>query len=162
MANSDTPSVLILSRQDLIDIPAMNGNRRLEAKGAERGGYLVKKSSATPQITLVANGSEVSLLVEVAAQLEAEGVSVNVASIPSIGLFLRQDKEYIESVLPAGGTRFGLSAGLPSLLYPLMMTAGKWEVYGLERFGASAPYKVLDEKFGFTASSILPKVKSLL
>lgn len=162
MANSDTPSVLILSRQDLTDIPAMNGNRRLEAKGAERGGYLVKKSSDNPQITLVANGSEVSLLVEVAAQLESEGVSVNVASIPSIGLFLRQDKEYIESVLPSGGTRFGLSAGLPSLLYPLMMTAGKWNVYGLERFGASAPYKVLDEKFGFTASNILKQVKSLL
>lgn len=162
MNNSDTPSVLILSRQDLQDIPALNGNRRLEAKGAERGGYLVKKAADSPQITLVANGSEVSLLVDVATQLEAEGISVNVASIPSIGLFLRQDKEYIESVLPHGGVRFGLSAGLPSLLYPLMMTAGKWEVYGLERFGASAPYKVLDEKFGFNAANILPKVKNLL
>ena len=162
MENVDTPSVLILSRQDLNDIPAMNGNRRLEAKEAKRGGYLVKKSSDNPQITLVANGSEVSLLMEVAAKLEAQGVTVNVASIPSIGLFLRQPEDYRDQILPKGGVRFGLTAGLPSLLYPLMMTAGKWNVYGLERFGASAPYKVLDQKFGFTADNILGEVQKLL
>ena len=162
MENVDTPSVLILSRQDLNDIPAMNGNRRLEAKEAKRGGYLVKKSSDNPQITLVANGSEVSLLMEVAAKLEAQGVTVNVASIPSIGLFLRQPEGYRDQILPKGGVRFGLTAGLPSLLYPLMMTAGKWNVYGLERFGASAPYKVLDQKFGFTADNILGEVQKLL
>lgn len=162
MANDDTPSVLILSRQDLNDIPAMNGNRRLEAKEAKRGGYLVKKSSDNPQITLVANGSEVSLLMEVAAKIEAEGISVNVASIPSIGLFLRQPEEYRDQILPKGGVRFGLTAGLPSLLYPLMMTAGRWNVYGLERFGASAPYKVLDQKFGYTVDNILAEVHKLL
>lgn len=162
MKNDDTPTVLILSRQDLTDIPPINGNRCEEAKGAQRGGYLVKKADGQPDITLVANGSEVSLLMEVASRLENEGVKVNVASIPSIGLFLRQDKEYIESVLPANSTRFGLSAGLPSLLYPLMMTAGKWEVYGLERFGASAPFKVLDQKFGFTVDNITAQVKKLL
>ncbi|MDE7334963.1 MAG: transketolase [Muribaculaceae bacterium] len=162
MENTDTPSVLILSRQDLNDIPAMNGNRRAEAKGAEKGGYLVKKVDGEPQITLVANGSEVSLLVEVAAKLEELGVKVNVASIPSIGLFLRQPEEYQNEILPAGGKRFGLSAGLPSLLFPLMMNAGQWKVYGLERFGASAPYKVLDQKFGFTTENILEQVKKIL
>ena len=162
MENVDTPSVLILSRQDLNDIPAMNGDRRHEAKEAKRGGYLVKKSSDNPQITLVANGSEVSLLMEVAAKLEAQGVTVNVASIPSIGLFLRQPEDYRAQILPTGGVRFGLTAGLPSILYPLMMTAGTWNVYGLERFGASAPYKVLDQKFGFTADNILGEVQKLL
>lgn len=162
MQNVDSPSVLILSRQDLNDIPAMDGNRMLAAHQAEKGGYLVKKCEGTPDVTLVANGSEVSLLVEVAEILSDKGVKVNVASIPSIGLFLRQSEEYKASVLPAGGTRFGLTAGLPSVLYPLMMNAGKWEVYGLERFGASAPYKVLDQKFGFTAENVSSKVQSLL
>ncbi len=162
MENTDTPSVLILSRQDLHDIPAMNGNRRAEAKGAERGGYLVKKVEGEPQITLVANGSEVSLLMEVATKLEESGVKVNVASIPSIGLFLRQPAEYQNEILPEGGKRFGLSAGLPSLLFPLMMNAAQWKVYGLERFGASAPYKVLDQKFGFTPDNIIEQVKKIL
>lgn len=164
MDNNESPSVLILSRQDLHDVPAMDGDRRKEALMATKGGYLVKKhhGQGAADITLVANGSEVSLLVEVAAALEAEGVKVNVASIPSIGLFLRQTTDYRNSVLPEGGTRFGLTAGLPSVLYPLMMNAGKWEVYGLERFGASAPYKVLDQKFGFTVNNILERVKTLL
>lgn len=163
MENVNSPSVLILSRQDLHDVPALTGNRTAEAHAAERGGYLVKKcAEATPDITLVANGSEVSLLMEVATALEAKGINVNVASIPSIGLFLRQPSEYRHQVLPAGGTRFGLTAGLPSVLYPLMMDAGKWQVYGLERFGASAPYKVLDQKFGFTAGNILNRVLLLL
>ncbi len=162
MENEDSPSVLILSRQDLHDIPAMSGNRAAEAHEAKRGGYLVKKCEGMPGITLVANGSEVSLLIDVANELEAKGVKVNVASIPSIGLFLRQPEEYRNQILPVGGVRFGLTAGLPSVLYPLMMTAGKWSVYGLERFGASAPYKVLDQKFGFTVENILAKVSKLL
>lgn len=162
MDNESTPSVLILSRQDLHDIPAMNGNRTEEAMEAKRGGYLVKQCAGAADITLVANGSEVSLLMEVAKLLEDKGVKVNVASIPSIGLFMRQSEEYRNSVLPAGGNRFGLTAGLPSVLYPLMMNAGKWQVYGLERFGASAPYKVLDAKFGYTADNILAKVSDLL
>ncbi len=161
MNNNETPSVLILSRQDLNDIPAIDGDRRKEAMQATRGGYLVKKTDGAA-ITLVANGSEVSLLMEVAAALESEGIKANVASIPSIGLFLRQDKEYRDSVLPEGGLRFGLTAGLPSVLYPVMMNAGKWKVYGLERFGASAPYKVLDRKFGYTVENVLDQVKSLL
>lgn len=162
MDNNETPSVLILSRQDLNDIPAMSGNRMVEAHQAENGGYLVKKVEGNPDVTLVANGSEVSLLMEVAMQLESKGIKANVASIPSIGLFMHQPDAYKQSVLPLGGVRFGLTAGLPSVLYPLMMNAAKWEVYGLERFGASAPYKVLDQKFGFTAENITAKVESLL
>lgn len=162
MENTQSPSVLILSRQDLTDIPPMNGNRRQEAKAAKLGGYLVKKTADVPDITLVANGSEVSLLIEVAQKLQESGVKVNVASVPSIGLFMRQDEEYRNEILPVGGTRFGLTAGLPSTLYQLMMGAGKWKIYGLERFGASAPYKVLDEKFGYTVENILTQISPLL
>lgn len=162
MENEQSPTVLILSRQDLNDIPAMNGNRREEAMQAKKGGYLVKKSAENPDITLVANGSEVSLLVEVATELQSKGVKVNVASVPSIGLFLRQSEDYRNSVLPSGGTRFGLTAGLPSVLYPLMIGAGKWKVYGLERFGASAPYKVLDRKFGYTVDNIVSQILPLI
>lgn len=162
MENMDSPTVLILSRQDLHDLPAIDGNRMAEAHGAEHGGYLVRRDAANPDITLVANGSEVSLLVEVADVLAQQGLKVNVASIPSIGLFMHQPDDYRESILPAGGTRFGLTAGLPSVLYPLMLNAGKWQVYGLERFGASAPYKVLDEKFGYTVSNITARIKEML
>ncbi len=162
MENEDTPTVMILSRQDLNDIPAIGTDRRQESKMAKRGGYLVKKCTGVPDITLVANGSEVSLLVEVANGLEAKGLKVNVASMPSIGLFLRQPEDYRNEILPVGGCRFGLTAGLPSVLYPLMMNAGKWEVYGLERFGASAPYKVLDREFGFTVDNIISRVEALM
>lgn len=160
--NEHTPSVLILSRQDLHDVPPMNGDRRAEAEGAKKGGYLVKKCNGTPDLTLVANGSEVSLLMEVASILEVQGVKVNVGSFPSIGLFMSQSEDYRNSVLSVGGKRFGLTAGLPSVLYPLMMDAGTWKVYGLERFGASAPFKVLDEKFGFTADNIVNQIQTML
>ena len=96
---------------------------------------------------LVANGSEVSLLCEVAVLLEAEGIHASVVSMPSIGLFNVQPADYRASVLPAGVPQFGLTAGLPASLRMIEGFTGK--VFGLERFGASAPYKVLDEKFGF-------------
>lgn len=161
MNNTTSPTVLILSRQDLEDLPAESGDRRTEACGAERGGYIIMPAK-NPDITLVANGSEVSLLCHVAEKLNTEGLNVAVASFPSIGLFLRQDEKYRNSILPQGGRRFGLTAGLPATLYPLMRNASKWDVYGMERFGASAPYKVLDEKFGFTVDNILAQVKALL
>lgn len=161
MENRTSPTVLILSRQDLEDLPALSGDRRAEARKSEKGGYLVLPQ-ADADLTLVANGSEVSLLVHVAERLKAEGVKVAVASFPSIGLFLRQPAEYRNSVLPAGGARFGLTSGLPAALYPLMKGAGAWEVYGLERFGASAPYKVLDKEFGFTVDNIYAQVKKLI
>ena len=101
-----------------------------------------------------------SLLCEVAVLLEADGVKAAVVSMPSIGLFNRQDEAYRESVLPAGVPQFGLTAGLPSTLMPVIGPRGK--VYGLDRFGASAPYKVLDEKFGFTADNILNEVKRFI
>jgi transketolase len=164
MENQTSPTVLILSRQDLEDIQPISGNRRAEADATERGGYLVRKAAEgkSADVTLVANGSEVSLLMHVADELAAKGLNVAVASVPSIGVFMHQPADYRESVLPTGGVRFGLTAGLPIVLYPLMTGAGLWKVYGLERFGASAPYKVLDQKFGYTVENITEQVCALL
>ena len=159
MDNKDCPSVLILSRQDLEDLPAASGDRAAEAYGAEKGGYVVV-AAENPDVVLVANGSEVSLLCSVAKQLAEKGIKAQVASMPSIGLFNAQSEEYRNTVMPAGVKTFGLTAGLPSTLYPLMK--GDWEVYGFERFGASAPFKVLDEKFGFTEANILAKVEAFI
>jgi transketolase len=161
MENTHSPSVLILSRQDLEDLPAQSGCRRTDAQGAEKGGYVIVPAE-NPDVVLVGNGSEVSLLVHTAESLKAEGIKAQVASFPSLGLFLRQSKEYQQSVLPAGVARFGVTAGLPATLYPLMKGTAKWDVFGLERFGASAPYKVLDEKFGYTDANILSVVKAFL
>ena len=157
MNNWDSPTVLIFSRQDLEDLPG--ANRREEAKQASRGGYTVVPAE-DPQVVLVANGSEVSLLCHAAEALAAEGVRARVVSVPSIGLFMRQPEAYREKIIPKGTKIFGLTAGLPAVLSPLMR--GDSEVFGLQRFGASAPYKVLDEKFGFTAENVLRKIKQFL
>ena len=159
MENTKTPTALILSRQDIPDLPAASGDRYNEALGAEKGGYVVV-NAANPDVTLVANGSEVSLLVEVAKLLGAEGVTARVVSVPSIGLFEVQPQDYRDSVIPANGKVFGLTAGLPSTLRGVVGRNG--EVFGLDHFGASAPYKVLDEKFGFTAPAVLAQVKAYL
>lgn len=159
MDNKQTPTALILTRQDIPDLPAASGNRYQEALGAERGGYTVM-DAAGAQVTLVANGSEVSLLCQTAELLDAAGIKASVVSVPSIGLFMDQDEEYRNSVIPSDMPTFGLTAGLPSTLREVVGANGY--VYGLGRFGASAPYKVLDEKFGFTAQNIYNEVKKVL
>lgn len=157
MNNTSTPTVLIMSRQNLEDLPS--ADRRKDARLAEMGGYIVIPA-LQPEVVLVANGSEVSLLCHVAAKLDEEGIRAQVVSMPSVGLFKQQDKAYQNSVIPDGVKVFGLTAGLPASLMPVMK--GDWEIFGMERFGASAPYKVLDEKFGFTDENILSRVKHFL
>ena len=161
MENRHAPTALILSRQDIKDLPAPEGQTRAEAaKGALKGGYTVIAPAGTPDVVLVADGSEVSLLCEVAVLLEADGIKASVVSMPSIGLFNRQDRAYRDQVLPAGVPHFGLTAGLPITIR--MINGFNGTVYGMERFGASAPYKVLDEKFGFTAANIYTQVRNSL
>ncbi|MDE6377199.1 MAG: transketolase, partial [Duncaniella sp.] len=160
MENFSTPSALVLSRQNLPDLPAASGDRFSEAAaGCRRGGYTVVEAAA-PAVILVANGSEVSLLCEVAERLAAEGVAARVVSVPSIGLFNEQPLDYRQSVLTPGVPAFGLTAGLPSTLRAVIGADG--EIFGLDHFGASAPYKVLDEKFGFTTDAVLARVKAFL
>ncbi|MCM1482940.1 MAG: transketolase [Muribaculaceae bacterium] len=159
MENTTSPTALILSRQDVKDLPSASGDRYTDALGTRRGGYVVM-DAANPSVVLVGNGSEVSLLCEVAVLLDAEGISARVVSVPSIGLFLDQDMDYRMSVIPGAKPVFGLTAGLPSTLREVVGARGM--IYGMERFGASAPYKVLDEKFGFTAQAVLDRVRAFI
>lgn len=158
MENTSTPTGLILSRQNIKDLPAAT-SRQIEASQAVKGAYIVE-SDSTPDVVLVASGSEVSTLVEGAALLRAEGIKVRIVSVPSEGLFRSQPKAYQESVIPAGSKVFGLTAGLPVNLEGLVGANGK--VWGLESFGFSAPYTVLDEKLGFTGDNVYKQVKELL
>lgn len=158
MENTDTPTALILSRQNVNNLPATT-DRYQEALGAQKGAYIVNEDE-NPDVILVASGSEVSTLVEGASLLRAEGVKLRIVSAPSEGLFRSQTKEYQESVIPTGSKVFGLTAGLPVTIEGLVGPYGK--VWGLGSFGFSAPYKVLDEKLGFTAQNVYKQVKEFL
>ncbi|MEE4214530.1 MAG: transketolase [Bacteroidales bacterium] len=160
LENTDTPTALILSRQNIKDLPSA-GSRYEDALGAKRGAYIVSDSSGKPDVVLLASGSEVSTLIEGAELLqERKNFKVRVVSVPSEGLFRRQDRAYQDSVLPAGIPRFGLTAGLPVNLAGLVGANGK--IWGLDHFGYSAPYKVLDEEFGFTAENVYQQLTELL
>ena len=154
MENTATPTALILSRQNITDLPA-KGSRYDEALQAEKGAYIVE-GDENPDVIMVASGSEVSTLEEGAALLRADGIKVRIVSVPSEGLFRSQSKEYQESVIPTGSKVFGLTAGLPVNLEGLVGANGK--VWGLESFGFSAPY----EKLGFTGQNVYNQVKELL
>lgn len=155
MENTDTPTALILSRQNIEMLPAGNDYAQ-----AAQGAYIVAGSDEQPDVILVASGSEVSTLVAGTELLRKDGIKVRVVSCPSEGLFRSQSAAYQESILPAGSKIFGLTAGLPVNLQGLVGANGK--VFGLESFGFSAPYKVLDEKLGFTAENVYNQVKAML
>ena len=155
MDNMSTPTALILSRQNINNLP--KGNNYGEVAN---GAYVVSGSDSDFDVILLASGSEVSTLVAGAELLRKDGIRVRIVSVPSEGLFRRQSKEYQESVLPANAKKFGLTAGLPVNLEGLVGANGR--VFGLESFGFSAPYKVLDEKLGFTAENVYQQVKEML
>ena len=153
------PVALILSRQNIKSLPALNGeSRRNEAKKAERGGYVVIENSDA-KVTLIATGSEVSTLIEGAELLAAEGIATRVVSVPSEGLFRDQDKEYQEAVL-GNLPRYGMTSGLSVNLRGLVGEAGF--IHGFDHFGYSAPFKVLDEKFGYNGKCVAEEVKAML
>ena len=154
----ERPVALITSRQNIKDLPAASGNRRAEAEGARKGGYVVWEAE-NAKATLLASGSEVSTLIEGAELLAAEGINVRVVSIPSEGLFRDQSCEDQREVLGAL-PRYGLTAGLPVTLEGLVGFGGR--VHGVDHFGYSAPYKVLDEMFGFNGATVAAEVKELL
>lgn len=154
------PTALVLSRQNIKDLPALHGNRVEEAMQAVKGAYVVMDCEGTPDVILLASGSEVATLVDGAELLKADGVKVRVVSVPSEGLFRDQSQEYQQSVLPAGVPKFGLTSGLPVTLAGLV--GGDGTVYGLDHFGYSAPASVLDEKFGFSGQNVYNQVKAML
>ena len=155
MENTDTPTALIFSRQNIDMLPAGNDYGQ-----ATKGAYVVAGSDEDYDVILLASGSEVSTLEAGADLLRKDGVKVRVVSVPSEGLFRSQPKEYQESVLPAGKKKFGMTAGLPVTLEGLVGADGT--VWGLNSFGFSAPYKVLDEKLGYTGENVYKQVKALL
>ncbi|MBR2035424.1 MAG: transketolase [Prevotella sp.] len=155
MENMETPTALILSRQNITKLPAGN-----DYEQARKGAYVVAGSDEQFDVILLASGSEVSTLVSGAELLRKDGVKVRIVSVPSEGLFRNQSKEYQESILPAGSKIFGLTAGLPVTLEGLVGANGK--VWGMPSFGFSAPYKVLDEKLGYTGENVYNQVKSML
>ena len=160
LENTATPTALILSRQNIKDLPAAGGNRYEEALQASRGAYVVQQAE-TPDVVLLANGSEVATLVDAAKLLEErKKLRIQIVSAPSEGLFFAQDEAYRRKVIPAGVPVFGLTAGLPSTLHRFVGDSGA--VFGLDHFGLSAPYKVLDEKFGFTPENVFLQVEKLL
>ena len=158
MENTTTPSALILSRQNIADLPAVS-SRKVEAEQAQKGGYIVE-CDGNPDVILVASGSEVSTLYEGAKLLRVDGVKIRLVSVPSEGLFRSQSAEYQESVLPRNAKIFGLTAGLPVNLLGLVGANGK--IWGLESFGFSAPFKVLDEKLGFNGQNVYNQVKKMI
>ena len=155
MENMSTPTALIFSRQGINPLP--EGTNYEEAR---KGAYIVANSDEDFDVVLLASGSEVSTLVEGSNKLKQDGIKVRIVSVPSEGLFRNQSKEYQESILPTDAKKFGMTAGLPVTLEGLVGANGK--VFGLESFGFSAPYKVLDEKLGYTGENVYNQVKQLL
>lgn len=155
MENMSTPTALIFSRQNVNDLPAGTNYK----EGVAHGAYAVIQEE-NPDVILIASGSEVSTLAETATLLKQDGIKARVVSCPSEGLFRRQSKEYQEGLLPKNAKIFGLTAGLPVTFEGLV--GGNGKVYGLESFGFSAPYKVLDEKLGYTPQNIHNEVVKFL
>ena len=155
MENMDTPTALIFSRQNIAKLPAGTNYEQ-----ARKGAYIVAGSDDDFDVILLASGSEVSTLVSGAELLKKDGVKARIVSVPSEGLFRSQSKEYQESILPVGSKIFGMTAGLPVTLEGLVGANGK--VWGMPSFGFSAPYKVLDEKLGYTGKNVYEQVKAML
>ena len=154
MENTDSPTGLICSRQNVTNLP-----EGTDYTQAAKGAYIVKEDE-NYDVILLASGSEVSTLVAGAELLAKDGIKTRIVSVPSEGLFRTQSKEYQESILPTGAKIFGLTAGIPANLYTLVGYNGK--VWGMESFGYSAPFKVLDEKLGFNAENVYNQVKAML
>ncbi|HLF35217.1 MAG TPA: hypothetical protein VI583_13325, partial [Cyclobacteriaceae bacterium] len=162
LENHECPTALLLSRQNIPAIPALPGSTRYDdALKSAKGAYVVSDDGGKPDIILAGNGSEVATLLAGAAKLrEQKKLKVRVVSVPSEGLFRRQDKKYQEEILPWSIPTFGLTAGLPVTLQGIVGPLGK--VFGLDHFGYSAPAKVLDEKFGFTGDNVFNQAVSYL
>lgn len=155
MDNIYTPTALIMSRQNVESLPEGNDYSKVKM-----GGYVVAESDPDPDVVLIASGSETSTLSQAARMLRKDGVKVRVVSVPSEGLFNRQTIDYRSEILPKDVKRFGLTAGLPVNLLGLVGENG--DIFGLGTFGYSAPFKVLEEKLGFTPTQVYYRIKEIL
>jgi len=157
---SHRPVALILSRQNIADLPSVSGDRRTAAFQLSKGAYIVSDCEGEPDVVMLASGSEVATLVEGAQLLAKDGIRTRIVSVPSEGLFRDQPKDYQQQILPQGIVRYGLTSGLPVTLGGLVGDNGY--IHGMTQFGFSAPYKVLDQKLGFTGENVYEQVKKLV
>lgn len=160
LENKNTPTALILSRQGIKDLPSDNNDRYNDALQVKNGAYIIRDSNNTPDVILIASGSEVSTLIEGADLLKKDNIHARIISAPSEGLFRNQPEGYRRSLIPDNIPVFGLTAGLPITLQGLTGPSGR--IWGLNTFGYSAPYKVLDDKLGFTAANVYRQVTDIL
>ncbi|HDD0107340.1 TPA: transketolase [Staphylococcus aureus] len=157
LESESTPTSLVLTRQNL---PVLDVPEDVVEEGVRKGGYTVYGSEETPEFLLLASGSEVSLAVEAAKDLEKQGKSVRVVSMPNWNAFEQQSEEYKESVIPSSVTkRVAIEMASPLGWHKYVGTAGK--VIAIDGFGASAPGDLVVEKYGFTKENILNQVMSL-
>jgi transketolase len=159
IARRDGPTVLALTRQPL---PTLDRTIYAPASDLKRGAYVLANiGDKEPELILMASGSEVNLIVEAGARLAAEGVNVRMVSFPSWELFAAQDQAYRDAVLPPQiRARLAVEAGVTQGWEKFTGTDGA--VLGLDRFGASAPVKVVFEKLGFTVDHVIEKARELL
>jgi transketolase len=157
--NRHGPTALAFTRQKL---PIFDRTRFAPAEGLEKGAYVLSDPpDGKIDVILIATGSEVSLAVDYQAKLAEEGIAARVVSMPSWELFERQSPKYRESVLPAASTaRLAIEAAVS--MGWAKYVGQKGDVISMERFGASAPYQVLMEKFGFSVANVVAKAKALL
>lgn len=151
--NTSTPTGLILTRQNIIDVTDYN-----TASLASKGAYVAYEPKGKPELVIVANGSEVGSSYEAIKLLPKH--NIRLVSVPSEGLFREQPKEYQEKILPPGVPRFGVTAGLAVNLLGLVGDIDR--IHSLEHFGFSAPYTKLDEEFGFTPEKLAAKIQKFL
>lgn len=153
----DGPSALIFTRQNLVQME----RTAEQLANVSRGGYILKDSVGTPELILIATGSEVELAMKAAAQLESEGRQVRVVSMPSTNVFDKQDEAYREFVLPSEVTkRVAIEAGIADFWYKYVGFNGR--IVGMNSFGESAPANQLFELFGFTVDNVVAKAKEIL
>ncbi|HDE4008791.1 TPA: transketolase [Staphylococcus aureus] len=157
LESESTPTSLVLTRQNL---PVLDVPEDVVEEGVRKGAYTVYSSEETPEFLLLASGSEVSLAVEAAKDLEKQGKSVRVVSMPNWNAFEQQSEEYKESIIPSSVTkRVAIEMASPLGWHKYVGTAGK--VIAIDGFGASAPGDLVVEKYGFTKENILNQVMSL-
>ncbi|HKL14703.1 MAG TPA: transketolase [Balneolaceae bacterium] len=155
----DGPSVMVLTRQNL---PTLDRSVYNAASGTEKGAYILKEAaSGTPDLILMATGSEVEIIVKAAEELEAKGVATRVVSMPCIDLFEEQSDSYKESILPQNVTaRLSIEASSPYGWHKY--TGSKGLVMGIDRFGESAPYEEVYEHLGLTVAKVVENGLSLV
>ncbi len=158
LKSSGNPTAIILTRQK---IPVLNRTKYASADNLEKGAYIIKDFGTQPDLILIASGSEVSLAVEAAEELEKYSIGVRVVSMPSFELFEKQDENYKNMVLPKNiKKRIAIEMASPQGWDKYVCPEGK--IIGIDKFGASAPYKDLMESYGFTVKRIIEAAKELI